>query len=428
MRIRRFGHAGIEVGDLSAAEAFYRNVFGFEVTMRFPEDGEVMFAVGDGDHLLLHSARADGNRNDLEASQTRPGPAGLNHAAFELVEGHREVLRVRDRLAELGVAFQDVDHDGDPSVYFHDPDGNLLEVYAAPGSTPRFRSAEERWHAARRFVYGTARPIDRAIFEHVYAAAPARRVLDAADAYRNADGGFGHAIEPDVRCPASQTIHTLTGLELLREADVASPDIADGCCEFLSARATDAALPALLPDALDFPAAAHWQSPSSVQPSLTWTFGVVAQLAWHGARHPWFEHARQACLGALDEHVSGEAHHLLYVTRFVSELLEGEPRAVQLARCRESLRSAQWFVAETPVERYGLTPLHYAPSPDAPCRGCFDDGLIASHLDDLLAAQQGDGGWPIRFDPPSAAAREEWRGRWTLEALAVLKAYGRLPA
>lgn len=54
-------------------------------------------------------------------------------------------------------------------------------------------------------------------------------------------------------------------------------------------------------------------------------------------------------------------------------------------------------------------------------RTCFD-----THLDDLLDAQTGDGGWPIRFDPPGEAARGEWRGRWTLEALGVLRAYGRL--
>jgi catechol 2,3-dioxygenase-like lactoylglutathione lyase family enzyme len=421
MRIHRFGHAGIEVGDLKAAEAFYRGLFGFEVAARYPEDGEVMLAVGAGDHLLLHSGEADRN------SPASPSSSGLNHAAFELVEGHREIDTVRRRLSELGVDFESVDHEGDASVYFRDPDGNLLELYVAPGSTPRFGSADARLEAARRFVYANARTIDRAIFEHVHEGAPAHRVRASLETYRNPDGGFGHALEPDVRAPDSQPIHTLTALELLREAGIRAPDVADRCCEFFGSVATDeAALPALLTGALDYPAAGHWQGPSAMEPSLAWTFGIVAQLTWHGAHDAWFEKARQACLDAFAAESSQEAHHLLYLVRFASDVLDGEHRERALRRHCGALSRAEWFVAETPVSRYGLTPLHCAPAPAAPCRACFDDTLIDAHLDDLLDSQQGDGGWPIRFNPPSEAAMLEWRGRWTLEALAVLRAYRRL--
>jgi hypothetical protein len=272
-----------------------------------------------------------------------------------------------------------------------------------------------------------ARPVDRAIFEHVFEAAPARRVRAALGAHRNTDGGFGHALEPDVRAPASQPIHTLTALELLREAGIRAPDVADDCCRFLSAVATEGtAVPALLPGALDYPAAAHWQGPSATEPSLSWTFGLVAQLTWHGARHGWFEKARKACVDAIDGPVPEEAHQLNYLIRFAADVLEAEHRARCLDRLVAALPRAALFVAETPVSRYGLTPLHYAPTPEAPARRCFDDALVERHLDDLVDAQQGDGGWPIRFAPPSEAAALEWRGRWTLEALAVLRAYGRL--
>jgi len=42
------------------------------------------------------------------------------------------------------------------------------------------------------------------------------------------------------------------------------------------------------------------------------------------------------------------------------------------------------------------------------------------------AAQEADGGWPITWDPPSAASRLEWRGIVTLGALRTLTSYGRL--
>ena len=54
----------------------------------------------------------------------------------------------------------------------------------------------------------------------------------------------------------------------------------------------------------------------------------------------------------------------------------------------------------------------------------FDDATIEAHLDALVAQQQADGGWPLSWEPPGDAARAEWRGKWTLDALVVLDAYG----
>ncbi len=81
---------------------------------------------------------------------------------------------------------------------------------------------------------------------------------------------------------------------------------------------------------------------------------------------------------------------------------------------------------ELPFEGYALTPLDLAPRPDALARVCFDDATIEVHLDALVAQQQEDGGWPLSWEPPGEAARAEWRGKWTLDALVVLDAYGRL--
>ena len=78
------------------------------------------------------------------------------------------------------------------------------------------------------------------------------------------------------------------------------------------------------------------------------------------------------------------------------------------------------------AEGYGLTPLHFAPSPTSRVRTLFDDDLIARNLDHLASLQQADGGWPVNWAPPSQAAISEWRGVVTVKALKVLRAYGRL--
>src|SRR2546427_12960358 len=58
--------------------------------------------------------------------------------------------------------------------------------------------------AAARFLAGNARVLARRRFERLCSGGDARPVRDAVAAFRNSDGGFGHALEPDGRTPASQ--------------------------------------------------------------------------------------------------------------------------------------------------------------------------------------------------------------------------------
>ena len=60
----------------------------------------------------------------------------------------------------------------------------------------------------------------------LFAGGPAEPVATALAAYQNADGGFGHALEPDLRCPGSQPAATLYALEMLHEAGMMDTDMA----------------------------------------------------------------------------------------------------------------------------------------------------------------------------------------------------------
>ena len=66
--------------------------------------------------------------------------------------------------------------------------------------------------AAESFIWSAARLLDRHRYTLLFADGSAEPVLEALRGYRNADGGFGHALEPDLRCPASQPAPTLHAL------------------------------------------------------------------------------------------------------------------------------------------------------------------------------------------------------------------------
>ena len=71
-------------------------------------------------------------------------------------------------------------------------------------------------------------------------------------------------------------------------------------------------------------------------------------------------------------------------------------------------------------------PLDFAPEPGGLARTLFDDAVIDAHLDHLAAAQHDDGGWRVNWFAWSPDAEREWSGYRTVEALRILRAYGRL--
>jgi hypothetical protein len=97
-----------------------------------------------------------------------------------------------------------------------------------------------------------------------------------------------------------------------------------------------------------------------------------------------------------------------------------------MAAVLDHLTAQTMFHLDPQTPGYGLSPLQVAPTPDSRSRKLFTEAQITAHLDHLTQNQQPDGGWPIRWDPPSAAALLEWRGVVTLGALWTLHSNGRL--
>src|ERR1700676_1119108 len=80
--------------------------------------------------------------------------------------------------------------------------------------------------AAESFIWSAARLVDRHRYSLLFADGPTGPVLQALRGYRNPDGGFGHALEPDLRGPASQPAPMLYALEILNETGAAEGELA----------------------------------------------------------------------------------------------------------------------------------------------------------------------------------------------------------
>jgi hypothetical protein len=280
---------------------------------------------------------------------------------------------------------------------------------------------------AAEFLLTHARLLERRLFELSFQNGDPDAALRAVLSYQNPDGGFGHAMEPDLRASSSQPVFVHFALSALREAGLPGPPLGGRMCAFLGSVSTaDGALPYILPDALEHPRADHWQGDYGLTPSLHATAGVTAGLHALGVRHEWLDRATEWCLREISGQPEYTGHRMLNVLDLLQSMRTLPERSALWESVTSRLFEADYVLMETPVRTYGLTPLHFAPTPISPARGLFSDEVIERHLDDLAARQQEDGGWPIHWSPPAGSATDEWRGRWTLDALVALRAYGRI--
>jgi hypothetical protein len=290
---------------------------------------------------------------------------------------------------------------------------------------------DDAFAAGDGFLLRQARLLERRLFAACFLGAPAAGVADALRGYQNDDGGFGHGLEPDKRCPASLPIDVETAFQALATAGGAiDRAMVLRACDFLAATAAEAraggAVPLAFPVIESYPRAAHWAE-WTYQPGLNPTAGLVGLLYQLGVEHPWMTQAARYCWQQVESGGGMDGAHTLSE---VLVFLEHTPERDRADRCAAGLAR---HLAEVPglhldpaAPGYGLTPLHLAPAADSRWRALFTDAQIGAHVDHLQRSQQPDGGWAITWEPPSEAAALEWRGIVTLGALRTLTSYGRL--
>src|SRR5918998_2522417 len=99
-------------------------------------------------------------------------------------------------------------------------------------------------NAARAFMAGHARQLDRRRLELLLGESDPAPVLTALEAYRNPDGGYGWGLEPDLRAPESQPGGALHAFEAIADAAPATTPRSAELCDWLeSVTRPDGGLP-----------------------------------------------------------------------------------------------------------------------------------------------------------------------------------------
>jgi hypothetical protein len=280
--------------------------------------------------------------------------------------------------------------------------------------------------AAADFLAARARVLDRRAFQRLFGDGAAEPVRDAVAAYRNADGGFGHALEPDLRTAASQPTAVEMALRVLDFCAAWDERLVRDALDWLVtiAPAGGGAPFATATVALG-PHAPWWQPPAEPAASLIQTGQVAGLLYARGLAHPWLESATEVMWTGIGQLAEPGAYEMFGVLSFLEHVPDRARAEAAFERVGPLLLSRGLVALDPGAAGEVHSPLDFAPWPGSLARRLFAPGVIAAHLDQLAAAQRDDGGWTFNWPAWSPAAEADWRGFRTVEALRVLRANGR---
>ncbi|MFD0317647.1 hypothetical protein [Streptomyces flavalbus] len=308
----------------------------------------------------------------------------------------------------------------------------MAETGASP--LPPARSPLTR---AEHFVWLTARVLEQRLFAHHFRDGAADPVETALDAYRNDDGGYGHALEPDLRGPVSQPLHTAHALRVLDALGRCTGQRVERVCRYLTAVSTpEGALPAVDPSQRGYPAAPFIPVVDDPPGALLATGPVVGLLHRNEVWHAWLFRATDFCWQAVESLERSHPYEVEAAVAFL-DAVPDRPRAEAAAdRLGRLVREHRLAVLDpdtpdafpvapgyAPGEHH--YPHDYARTPRSLARAWFTDDEMTRSLDFLAATQQQDGGWPIRWHQWAPATAIEARPMVTIESLRTLEAHGR---
>jgi hypothetical protein len=305
------------------------------------------------------------------------------------------------------------------------------------------RLGEAAQRAARRYLLEEARAVERAAYLLDFEGGSGWALVDALQPYQNPDGGFGHALEPDLRCPQSSPLATAVALHRLAEAGVAAGHpSAVAAVRYLQAQLDPVQrVWRIVPEAAEEAPRAPWFAAAGLAErffgcALNPKADLVAQLYRLGpaADESWLDALAEEVVRTVEvQAASGlEMHEVIGV----AQLLDAPHLSPGLRRrlFEQMVPIAEGAIGRTPEAwaGYGLKPLALAPHPQAALAGVLADA-IEQQLDHLLATQGAEGAWWPQWswgeggnEAVWAQSARTWAGMLTLEALRQLRAYGRL--
>ncbi|MCR2802762.1 hypothetical protein [Paenibacillus soyae] len=285
---------------------------------------------------------------------------------------------------------------------------------------------------ARTFVYQNARLLDHKRFAYFFEGGSKQDVLEALKAYQNEDGGFGHALEPDIRCPHSQPVPTEYALHVMDELEAFDESLLKGVIRYVRGISLpNGGVPLAFKSLMEYPHAPWWKTEDDTIANINPTGQIMGYLLKQNTitgleREEWFGRNLDFIWRAIGE---GEPEGYHDGVQWIT-FLEHAPVMERSEAARRRLD--KWLAKPGVIERnpeaqgYVHKVLDWIASPRSYASKFVAESDVELHLDAMLEQQREDGGWAITFPAVSPMGELEWRGSLTVDRLRTLQAFGRL--
>lgn len=293
--------------------------------------------------------------------------------------------------------------------------------------------SKANFNKARDFILTNGRMIERRLYHFHFEEDGPEGVVHAVYAYRNADGGFGHGLEPDTASPESQPLFTIMALEVLDEVGYLNADIlVKDFVPYIKRITTErGGIPWMFQPKSDYPCEDHFKTVKEWA-ALSTTAPFLALLEKHGVDIPWMQSAETFVWEEIER--INKKHvfcHLCTPRRL--EFLQHTKHRDKAEKGLIDLK--KWILEDGVLSKdyddagWGLygkpNSMCFAPSPDSIFAPIFSEETVNADLKELIKRQKDDGRWDTWYGL-SEGMKLEWAGMQTLWTLKVLKNYGRI--
>jgi len=284
---------------------------------------------------------------------------------------------------------------------------------------------------AKAFIYCNARLLDRRRFEYFFEGGSKEAVIASLAAYQNSDGGFGNALEPDIRCPHSQPVPTEVALMIMDEIDYFDVNILSGVISYLrSITVPTGGFPLATRELNEYPHAPWWTVNGETSANINPTGRMLGLLLKQKVLtdfydEEWFQASLDFVWDYMDKEQPHGYHDGVQWITFLQHVPDRQ-RAEQLIEAKLDV----WLSKPGSIERnlntegYNHLVLDWVPTRGSYAEKFITEDEFSTHLSHLLQKQLEDGGWGINWPEVSPSTLLEWRGWLTVDRLKTLKSFG----
>jgi hypothetical protein len=300
---------------------------------------------------------------------------------------------------------------------------------------------KKSFEKAKNWIKENGRSLEKTRLEFIFGDTGVEKVVDALKTFHNKDGGFGNAMEPDLRTPVSSILGTSIAFQVLRSLINKTIDlnITESAIQFIlkNYNEADQSWRIIPKEAENSPHAPWWNQTGRESNFQGFHLNPVAEIL--GYLYDYNDFVPDGLISSLSSRVLTELknlkeiemHDFLCCKRlFESNNLAGtfkqgiESELTRLLNSCIVEDSSKW-------SGYGLRPLQVVDSPDSIFLNKLQKS-VDENLDYEIDTQDISGvwlptwSWGDNYPNEWKKAKDEWIGIITLEKLLLLKRFGRI--